>query len=56
MKDPKKDGWYLAWDGLNWDRMLWKNKKWFAITKTLETAEKELLKYSDNLMKDMEEE
>jgi len=27
-----------------------------AIKKTLETAEKELLKYSDNLMKDMEEE
>ena len=30
---PKKDGWYLAYD-MNWDRVLYKNGKWIAQTKT----------------------
>ena len=28
-----EEGWYLAWDGITWDKMLYKNKKWIAQTK-----------------------
>jgi len=37
LNQPKKDGWYLAYD-MNWDRVLYKNGKWIAQTKTRHTG------------------
>ena len=33
MKNPEKNGWYLAYD-MEWDRCLFKNGKWISQNKT----------------------
>lgn len=35
---PKNDGWYLAYDGITFDRMLYKNKKWISQHKTYKSG------------------
>jgi hypothetical protein len=37
MINPKKDGWYLAYD-MEWERVLFKNGRWISQSKTKHTG------------------